>query len=243
MFVTDDDKEDRWQVLNGEKLGPRPELREEVRRRAGVEFQITTPAYFLENVGKQLDVPVAKSSIDDASKVGAENRDSLFMTAFRRVLKGDPKQMPPKSWHDIEVQVLGRSAEEAVAAWIGKREPEGIVRRAPGVPFDFLLRTPDKRTTAIEVLVLRQNARAVLTRLRDICLWAFYDISKGSLDDLRIFVATNIDIAFECEELLIIRPVKPPQYDISIGVLLPNNDYEEVYRHPAAQSGQSESIE
>ena len=44
VFVTDDDKDDWWQIVDGQKLGPRPELRQEMRKAAGVDFYIYNPA-------------------------------------------------------------------------------------------------------------------------------------------------------------------------------------------------------
>lgn len=47
IFVTDDRKEDWWQIVNGETIGPRPELRQEFKRATGQEVYLYQPGAFL----------------------------------------------------------------------------------------------------------------------------------------------------------------------------------------------------
>jgi len=48
VLVTDDAKEDWWLIAQGQVVGPRPELVEEVRRRAGVAFHMYRPDSFVK---------------------------------------------------------------------------------------------------------------------------------------------------------------------------------------------------
>jgi hypothetical protein len=75
VFVTDDNKEDWWLIVEGKKLAPRPELRVEMRARAGVAFHLYNPVRLLETVGNTLDVKVPATSIDDARRVAEMGRD------------------------------------------------------------------------------------------------------------------------------------------------------------------------
>jgi len=70
VFLTDDVKEDWWWIVNGKKIGPRPELRDEISRIAGVtQFHIYNTEQFLRVSGKYLKVEVSEESIQAARDV------------------------------------------------------------------------------------------------------------------------------------------------------------------------------
>ena len=100
VFVTDDEKDDWWQDVRGQKLGPRPELREEMRRHATVQFHIYNAARFLEKVARELRVEVSKNSIDDASRIAGERNQAADPTG--------PSERPPP-----EIPEIGAHAEGA----------------------------------------------------------------------------------------------------------------------------------
>ena len=64
IFVTDDDKDDWWWAIESQghkRLGPRPELVEEIMREAGVErFHMYSSEQFLEFADTYLKVKVSK---------------------------------------------------------------------------------------------------------------------------------------------------------------------------------------
>lgn len=73
IFLTDDEKVDWWesvQVDGIKKIGPRVELREELRREAGVEFfQIYNSESFLRYAKEHLGSAVKQESIDGIAQV------------------------------------------------------------------------------------------------------------------------------------------------------------------------------
>lgn len=70
IFITQDNKDDWWDVVKGERKGPRRELVEEIRRDAGVMFfQLQTIDRFMKNVSGYLDVPVDQGAINQASDI------------------------------------------------------------------------------------------------------------------------------------------------------------------------------
>jgi hypothetical protein len=70
ILLIDDTKEDWWWVVNGRRLGPRPELREEINRVAGISnFHIYNSEQFLTVAGKHLNVKVSQKSISAAKDV------------------------------------------------------------------------------------------------------------------------------------------------------------------------------
>ena len=76
IFVTDDAKDDWWQIINDERLGPRAELREEFRRITGEDIYIYSTEHFMRNVtriGKNISVKALKE-VEAATKL----RDDLF---------------------------------------------------------------------------------------------------------------------------------------------------------------------
>ncbi len=71
VFITDDAKEDWWEVVRGERNGPRVELREEMRREAGVDFYLYDSESFLTHA-KEAGYTVAESTIREAAEVRRE---------------------------------------------------------------------------------------------------------------------------------------------------------------------------
>lgn len=68
IFVTDDAKEDWWQVLAGRRIGPRPELLDEAIREGGVEgFIVETSERFTEHAARLLDLEVSDEVIQQIS--------------------------------------------------------------------------------------------------------------------------------------------------------------------------------
>ncbi|MBI5351016.1 MAG: DUF4935 domain-containing protein [Chloroflexi bacterium] len=70
VFLVDDTKEDWWWIVNGKRIGPRPELREEIGRLAGVNnFHIYNSEQFLTFATKHLNAKVSQNSISAAKDV------------------------------------------------------------------------------------------------------------------------------------------------------------------------------
>lgn len=76
IFVTDDVKEDwMWQVSN-KTVGPRPELIEEIRRRAQVEFfHIYPSGQFTKHARQHIKAPVAMDTPETISDIASTTRD------------------------------------------------------------------------------------------------------------------------------------------------------------------------
>lgn len=73
IYLTDDAKDDWWLTINADgpkKIGPRPELREEIRREAGVEFfHMYDTGSFLKFASQYLGRPVPQKSIDEVADI------------------------------------------------------------------------------------------------------------------------------------------------------------------------------
>jgi DNA-binding transcriptional MerR regulator len=82
LVITDDQKDDWWWNFKGLTIGPRPELIEEMREKAGVQVHMYTSAQFLENARVYLEQVVSDEAIGEVERVGTwrvdEDIDSTF---------------------------------------------------------------------------------------------------------------------------------------------------------------------
>ncbi|WFE92733.1 PIN-like domain-containing protein [Micromonospora sp. WMMD987] len=69
LFVTGDAKEDWWRGEGGERRGPRVELVDELRERAGVRLFMVRPAQLLAYASEILSVSIQEDSVQDADRV------------------------------------------------------------------------------------------------------------------------------------------------------------------------------
>lgn len=79
IFITDDRKKDWWFERSGQKIGPRPELVQEIFNLAGVSFIMYRPERFMEWAMKYLKVGVSEKVIDEIkshSKIDAVKSDA-----------------------------------------------------------------------------------------------------------------------------------------------------------------------
>lgn len=74
IFITDDNKEDWWWVSEGKKIGPRPELVEEIHRKASVLFYMYPPERFMDYAREYLAVSVKQESIDEVHEISEQTK-------------------------------------------------------------------------------------------------------------------------------------------------------------------------
>jgi len=225
MLLTDDLKEDWWQIEGGEKLGPRPELREEMRKIAGVEFYLANPSHFLEVAGSQLKVGVSESSVENAKEVAAEvaaanlNRDQL----------SGEQGSSGFSWNRARL-LRAERAERAVAKWVRHTFDVPTVRRTPGDLFDFEFQFGDVRI-GVEVTALGGiSLGGLVHRVSNRFLRAHFGISKGQVADFWLFIVVSSPEASNNAHSLLADVRFDPQYNISIGYLSSEAKYIEVAR-------------
>jgi hypothetical protein len=115
IFVTDDQKEDWWQKVKGETLGPRPELIGEFREHSGHMFQMYLPDRFLEWASKQRGQEVKPAAISEVREL----QSTSSVLANVRYLEGlnllmdransDPRYAIKRSWELLGGTVLRRA--------------------------------------------------------------------------------------------------------------------------------------
>lgn len=75
LLVTEDLKQDWWHFVRGQRRGPRVELVEEMRDRAGVQLLVTRTEQLLRLAPEILHVSVHDSTVEDFIRVGASDGD------------------------------------------------------------------------------------------------------------------------------------------------------------------------
>ena len=65
VLITDDAKEDWWLIHNGNVVGPRPELLQEIAEKAGVMFHMYRTIQFTEHAQKHLNQQIDRETIDE----------------------------------------------------------------------------------------------------------------------------------------------------------------------------------
>lgn len=90
VFITNDTKEDWWQILSGENVGPLPALKEELRRKSGVDaFHMFTTESFLRASKKFMKSQISADAIeqvaviDEAVKKAQDWREGFIPNDFR----------------------------------------------------------------------------------------------------------------------------------------------------------------
>jgi hypothetical protein len=204
IFITDDEKEDWWWTIesNGpKKLGPRPELTEELTREGGVErFFMYSSEKFLEFADAYLKVKVSKDTIAQVTESKEEARQLLTRgTDFL---------------HQINL------VEEAVERWLVKQFPkERIHHNERGFP-DFIVEGDSSARLGVEVIPVRGRFGVPPMRLETV-FRGHYEISMGRLQRC-MFIFVIMDDADEHRALRMIHSrlrELPPGVEIQIGRL------------------------
>ncbi|MDP4490138.1 PIN-like domain-containing protein [Pseudoalteromonas piscicida] len=80
IFVTDDVKSDWWHISNGKRVGPRPELVDEIGVKADVSgFHMYDSEQFIESISNYMDSPLSKSLVKKLKLEKAE----LFLNVHK----------------------------------------------------------------------------------------------------------------------------------------------------------------
>ena len=75
IFVTDDNKEDWWQIFKGKTIGPRPELVNEFFATTGQRLYIYSPVQFMEYARQYLKRKIEQRTIDEVREVSMRKRE------------------------------------------------------------------------------------------------------------------------------------------------------------------------
>jgi hypothetical protein len=165
VLVTDDDKEDWWWMIESKgtkRIGPRPELVEEICRRSGVvAFHMYNSEQLVRWSSSFLDLSVQNSSIAQIRDVRQVDQSAVLNRAIR--------------------------AEDAVVAWLVRNDADATIERELGGFPDVVVTRSDGRKFGYEIVAPRHHS-LLLQRIRDVSLRAHYLISKRAVDEFWIVV-------------------------------------------------------
>lgn len=160
IFITDDSKEDWWLQHEGKTIGPRPELRQEMLSKAGVDFYMYQTDTFMDHAQRVLGLGEQKAAVEEAKAVRQRREAQLqylrdeeiysWVRLFRHNLAGRARAEAVASfWEKIQgspwllrkfVQEFMRQ-EMALTQWRARQElaaqaripgPEALLREEPG---------------------------------------------------------------------------------------------------------------
>ncbi len=86
IFITDDLKEDWWSLHEGNIIGPRPELVQEMFTKAGVQFHMYEGYKFIERAEKFLSIEHQQAVIDEIKDIGRKEEDNIYQMHMRRII-------------------------------------------------------------------------------------------------------------------------------------------------------------
>ena len=168
IFLTDDEKEDWWWITESQgkkKIGPRPELVDEISREAKTNFfYMYNSEQFLKYSKDYLNTQVTDESISQVREVTRESRVPTIQNPneFRRV---------------------SSIAMRAVFRWLSKKFPKQMIRENERFP-DYVVSDPDSgRNLGFEVKITR-DPRNLQMILRDQQYRGYHEVKEGYLDEI-----------------------------------------------------------
>lgn len=169
IFVTDDGKEDWWWILKSggpKTLGPRPELVDEAKSKAGIlNFLMYKPSAFLKFASEVLTTEVPEETLQEVRDVSA-----MHPLKFTPVFNA----LGNKS----------RNAESAVYAWLKERYDS--VEEARNAFFDFLVSTESARFgISVKLVSELSHLDRVLTQFENHSLFVSGD---DGFDGINLFL-------------------------------------------------------
>lgn len=201
VFITDDEKEDWWWTVNSggsKKLGPRPELVEEMYREANIScFYMYNSERFLSYAQTFLNIQVKQESVDQVRDVA---------------------QLSESGRRYQELRHSGLMAERAVNHWLRSlHSPDISIEESQRFP-DFVLTKPNGTQSGYEVKYVR-HVRLFVTRLWDLSYRGYYEIAEGKLTEF--YVVCVLDDEEQMADLIKLltsaRLDLPTNVDIIVG--------------------------
>jgi hypothetical protein len=200
IFITDDEKEDWWWIVDskGKKtIGPRPELVEEIAVKGGVtSFYMYNSERFLEYAKTYLKADVEQESIDQVREISKLNRITSKKDIF----------------------YINSNVELAVHDWLCANFPQDEISINSHSFPDFIRKSlKDGSKVGYEVRYFKGISDSInlnlRVRLKDVAYKGFYEISKGELSSLKIVLIVDEDSVEET-----VRIIKNPNFEIPTSV-------------------------
>jgi PIN like domain len=176
ILIIDDNKEDWWQSIGGKKIGPQPELIDEITSESGVKtFHMYASERFLEFAKGYLKEQVKQESIDQIRDVKSAATISTLAQLTSTVVR-----------------------DLVVRNWLNIAHPRGFVERQRGVFPDYIVTNPDRVRIGYQVQTCPDQF--IFSTLIENVQRANLEIEHGTFDTfVVIFVLADTATAFEKE--------------------------------------------
>lgn len=164
VFLTDDEKDDWWWIVDSQgkkRIGPRPELVDEIRRRADTElFHMYNSEQFVRWSGEYLKVALQSESVEQIREIkeAIAGHDRIF--EYRRLV------------------------ERLVEQWVRAQHRKAVYPRKERPYPDILVVTPEGRRIGYQILSVSQRSPNLIPRLREVMLRAYYELHQQRMDEL-----------------------------------------------------------
>jgi hypothetical protein len=124
ILVTDDDKEDWWWRENGQVIGPRPELVEEILKTGGLDhFYMYNSERFLNFAKVYMEIDINEDSINKIKTITQAVRTERFSPYLRKIIEflwndGDPIGATPSDiLQNIGAGAYGNHSKLSLPPW------------------------------------------------------------------------------------------------------------------------------
>ncbi len=166
VLITDDDKDDWWWTVDSQgrkKIGPRPELVEEIHREGQVDlFYMYNSEQFLQYSKQYLNADVSEETIKQVREVRRVRTDGQSSSTMHHFIS---------------------SAEDAVMTWLTLRHPTSKVDLNKHAFPDFIVSTNNVPIAGYELEVI-SDVQNVIYRIREAARHAtsdYYNKKYGSI--------------------------------------------------------------
>lgn len=198
VFVTDDRKEDWWWKSHGKTIGPRPELVEEARHKAGVLFHMYRPDRFMAEASERglVEKAVSEEAIGEAKELASLEGDTIEPYGYWQTLEDDLNVRARRSQIDLlrvlAEELFGEDGITRLEARIGKPLEE-ISRTEADEWIDYLtpsfkasddLRSPPRDEMVVKLVEILGRQGALANIRPELLVELINEMSEEDLQDL-----------------------------------------------------------
>lgn len=160
FFVTDDAKEDWWWREKGQRIGPRPELVQEMHNQSGRLFEISSSASFLRDSNQYLKTKFDKKTQEYVRDVNAKLAKRTMVRSWSQDIQSELAERDLVN--RLREAQVNRSLEEAAIEFPVRRKRHYSMGPTPlNGPFDQLI-VDDYNSRLIGVEAVRMRSPSML---------------------------------------------------------------------------------
>lgn len=204
VFITDDKKEDWWEIINGMKAGPRSELIREFNTYTSSIFYMYTTERFINLISTKYDVRDIESLEQETKNIVNYLEDSKIKMNIRFDQFGSEQQAIEevreketqlnskyrKRYDEYRSRNIAHIREESLFRWLIKKYPESsFEHREYGFP-DYIIIDNNNERIGIEI-TYSPRINTILPRIWEKIYQGYSEIGQNRLDVFVIVLLTD----------------------------------------------------